>query len=168
MEALAMQDDTTTNLAGRYLTIALGTEHFGIPLLKVQEIMRLPSVTRMPNCPAHIEGVINLRGAIVPIADLRRAMEMGAVDYDEKACVIVLNLDVNGRSLLMGIIVDMVLEVTDLKASDIELPPAGINVEGGYVLGLGRKEKGNLSILLDVDRLFGDREFCPGEGEASN
>jgi purine-binding chemotaxis protein CheW len=140
--------------AGKYLTFQLGREEFGIRVLKVREIMGLQEITAVPQTPAHVRGVINLRGKVVPVIDLRVKFGLEAAEYTQRTCIIVTQVQMDLGSALMGIIVDGVSEVVNLAASDIEdTPDFGEDIGSRYLLGMA-KSKGKVKILLDIDKVL--------------
>lgn len=144
--------------AGEYLTFTLGAEEYGIDILKVQEIRGYDAVTRIANAPPYIKGVMNLRGTIVPIVDLRMKFNLGEPTYDEFTVVIILNL--NGRTI--GIVVDGVSDVIELTREHIRpAPDFGALVDTRYVTGLGAVGE-RMLILLDIEMLMtsGDLALC--------
>ena len=144
---------------GKYLTFQLADEEFGIRVLKVREIMGLQQITAVPQTPAHIKGVINLRGKVVPVIDLRLKFELPAAEYTPRSCIIVTQVQGESAPVLMGIIVDGVSEVLNLTASEIEdTPDFGEEVSGQYLLGMA-KVKGKVKILLDIDRVLSTQEL---------
>lgn len=135
---------------GEYLTFTLGAEEYGIDILKVQEIRGYDAVTRIANAPPYIKGVMNLRGTIVPIVDLRIKFQLGEPTYDEFTVVIILNL--HGRTI--GIVVDGVSDVIALDGEQIRpAPDFGALVDTRYVTGLGAVD-GRMLILLDIEMLM--------------
>ncbi len=141
------------NLAGKYLTLALGDERYGVGILKVQEIIRLPEITRVPGCPDYMRGVVNLRGRIIPVIELRLRLGLSPVEYDEKTCIVVLNLATASQVVSVGIIVDTVIEVVDYDEGSIAPPPEGLRTDQ-YIVGIGKKENSPLCILIDIDQLL--------------
>jgi purine-binding chemotaxis protein CheW len=140
--------------AGKYLTFQLSNEEFGIRVLKVREIMGIQEITAVPQTPAHIKGVINLRGKVVPVVDLRLKFGLAAADYTQRTCIIVTQVQGEGGPVMMGIVVDGVSEVLNLTGSEIEdTPDFGEEISGSYLLGLA-KVKGKVKILLDIDRVL--------------
>jgi purine-binding chemotaxis protein CheW len=133
-----------------YLTFRLGEEEYGIDILKVQEIRGYEQPTRIANSPAYIKGVINLRGVIVPIVDLRLKFALGRADYDSFTVVIILNV----CQRVVGIVVDSVSDVLDLDPATIrEAPEFSSLVDSSYLLGLGTLEN-RMLILVDIERLI--------------
>jgi len=146
--------------AGKYLTFHLACEEFGIRVVKVREIMGLQEITAVPQTPAHIRGVINLRGKVVPVIDLRVKFGLPSAEYTQRTCIIVTQVRTTGSaSVLMGIIVDGVSEVLNLAASEIEdTPDFGEDIGSRYLLGMA-KAKGKVKILLDIDRVLSLEEL---------
>jgi len=141
--------------AGEYLTFVLGDEQYGIEILKVQEIRGYDSVTQIANTPPFIKGVVNLRGKIVPIVDLRIKFNLGKVDYDEFTVVIILNLA--GR--IVGIVVDGVSDVKALKEEQLrEVPSLVTSIDTKYIVGLATVEE-HMLILVDIERLMSSQEM---------
>ena len=145
--------------AGKYLTFQLANEEFGIRVLKVREIMGLQEITAVPQTPAHVKGVINLRGKVVPLIDLRLKFGLAAAEYTQRTCTIVAQLHSEAGAVLMGVIVDGVSEVLNLAASEIEdTPDFGDEAAGQYLLGLA-KVKGKVKILLDIDKVLSTQDL---------
>jgi purine-binding chemotaxis protein CheW len=142
-------------IAGKYLTFALAQERYSVPVLKVREIMRLCPVTPVPRMPAYIKGVINLRGKIVPVVDLRERFGLGACEDSERICIVVVQVDSGeGASRLTGMIVDVVEEVSHFQADDLEPPPDfGDAIDARFIVGMA-KSKGTVKTVLDIDRLL--------------
>jgi purine-binding chemotaxis protein CheW len=145
--------------AGKYLTFQLANEEFGIRVLKVREIMGLQEITAVPQTPAHIKGVINLRGKVVPVIDLRLKFGIPAAEYTQRTCIIVTQVRGENGAVMMGIVVDGVSEVLTLTAPEIEdTPDFGEDIAGQYLLGMA-KVKGKVKILLDIDRVLSAQEL---------
>jgi purine-binding chemotaxis protein CheW len=151
-----MQSPQAANGAGReLLTFTLGREEYGIDILKVQEIRGYDAVTTIANAPAFIKGVINLRGIIVPIVDMRIKFKLGSVTYDETTVVIILNI---GKRVI-GMVVDGVSDVTTLKPEEVKpAPEFGSSLDTQYLLGLGTVEE-RMIILVDIERLMSSRDM---------
>jgi purine-binding chemotaxis protein CheW len=140
--------------AGKYLAFHLGNEEFGIQVLKVREIMGLQEITAVPHTPSYTKGVINLRGKVIPVIDLRRKFGMPEAEYTQRTCIIVTEVEGEAGSLLIGAIVDGVNEVLNLVAGDIEdTPDFGGEVNTTGLLGMA-KVKGKVKILLDIDQVM--------------
>jgi purine-binding chemotaxis protein CheW len=145
--------------AGKYLTFQLANEEFGIRVLKVREIMGLQEITAVPQTPMHIKGVINLRGKVVPVIDLRLKFGLDAAEYTQRTCIIVTQVQGESGSVLMGIVVDGVSEVLNLTALEIEdTPDFGEEVTGQFLLGMA-KVKGKVKILLDIDKVLSSQDL---------
>jgi purine-binding chemotaxis protein CheW len=144
----------TAALAGKHLTFVLGHEHYGVPVLKVREIIRLCDITPVPQMPDYIKGVLNLRGKIIPVADLRIKFRLAKVENTDLTCIVVVAVNLPDKSsALMGLIVDAVEEVVNLTAADIEpTPDFGMALEADYILGMA-KVKNAVKTLLDIDRV---------------
>jgi purine-binding chemotaxis protein CheW len=154
--AAAAQPDAR---AGTYLTFQLANEEFGIRVMKVREIMGLQETTAVPQTPAHIKGVINLRGKVVPVIDLRLKFGVLTAEYTQRTCIIVTQVQGEAGLVLMGVIVDGVSEVLNLTASEIEdTPDFGEEVSGQYLLGMA-KVKGKVKILLDIDKVLSTQDL---------
>jgi purine-binding chemotaxis protein CheW len=146
-------------LAGKYLTFKLGQEEYGLEILKVQEIIQMQSVTRVPRTPDYVRGVINLRGKVIPVVDLRKKFFLETCEDTEKTCIIVVQIAINDDVVVMGIIIDEVKEVLDIKASDIEETPSfGSNINTEFILGMG-KVNSSVKILLDIDKILSTTEL---------
>jgi purine-binding chemotaxis protein CheW len=143
-------------LAGKYLTFTLQKESYGIEVLKVREIIRHLSITAVPQMPGYIRGVINLRGKIIPVMDLRLRFGFPNVTNSEQTCIVVVQVKLpDGKVTPMGMVVDGVEEVISLNEVDIEAPPDfGGQIAGDYILGMA-KIKGVVKVLLDIDRVVG-------------
>jgi len=153
-----METDANTNnsaVGGEYLTFTLGVEEYGMDILKVQEIRGYDAVTAIANTPAFIKGIINLRGIIVPIVDLRIKFKLDKVDYDQFTVVIILNL----ASRVIGVVVDSVSDVLTLSIEQIkEAPMLSASLDTRYILGLGTVEQ-RMLILVDIEKLMSSRDM---------
>jgi purine-binding chemotaxis protein CheW len=157
METLATGTATAAGHAsgGKFLTFTLGNEEYGVPVLKVREIIKVMDITQVPQVPPHVLGVINLRGKVIPVIDLRRKFGFDAVEYTERTCIIVVDVDLAPVRVMMGIVVDSVSEVLNVSDSEMEeTPDFGGRATTDYILGLA-KVKGTVKILLDLDRVLG-------------
>jgi purine-binding chemotaxis protein CheW len=145
--------------AGKYLTFLLGKEEFGVGVLKVREIMGVREITAMPQTPPYMKGVIDLRGKVTPVIDLRLKFGLAGIDYTERTCIIVVQVKNGTASLVMGMVVDEVSEVIAVAAGDIEdTPDFGVRVATDYILGMA-KARGKVKILLDIDAVLTSREI---------
>lgn len=137
--------------AGKYLTFQLGKEEFGIQVLRVKEIMGVQDITAVPGTPSHLKGVLNLRGKIIPVVDLRLKFAFPDAPFTETTCIIVVQVIQDGEQAMIGLIVDGVSEVLNLAAADIEdAPDFGEGVDIPFVLGVA-KCKGSVKILLKIE-----------------
>ena len=145
----------TLGRSGQYLTFILAGEEYGVDILRVQEIKGWDRVTPIPHTPGYIRGVINLRGTIVPIVDLRLRFEIGEAAYDKTTVVVVLKVLAVGRERTMGFVVDAVSDVYDVTAEAMKpTPDFGASIETRFVRGLAAIDQ-KMVILLDVDALIG-------------
>jgi purine-binding chemotaxis protein CheW len=144
---------------GKYLSFFLGSEEYGISILKVKEIIGMIQVTQLPQTPEYVKGVINLRGRVIPVIDLRLRFRMNSIDYTDRTCIVVVEIDSNSESLHIGIVVDSVSEVINIKNTDIEDTPSfGMVTSTQYILGMA-KMAGSVRILLDIDRVLNADEL---------
>ena len=159
-EATLETKTTNDKLAGKHLTFTLQPESYGIDVLKVREIINLVTITAVPQMPAYVKGVINLRGKIIPVIDLRVKFGMETVGSTIRTCVIVVQVaGVDTASTALGLIVDSVEEVVNIGASEIEDPPDfGVSVDTSYLLGMA-KIKGRVVSLLDIDRVLSGEQI---------
>jgi purine-binding chemotaxis protein CheW len=144
-----------------YNTVVLGREEFAIRVLKVREIMGIQDITAVPQTPGYVKGVINLRGKVIPVVDLRLKFGLPEVDYTQRTCIIVVQVQAGDASLPTGIVVDEVSEVLNLAAGDVEDTPDfgdGSGSATSYLLGMA-KVKGKVKILLDIDRVLSGHEL---------
>jgi purine-binding chemotaxis protein CheW len=149
------------DLAGKYLTFALGAEEYGLPVLRVREIIKMMDITLVPQVPPYVKGVVNLRGKVIPVIDLRLKFGFPPQEYTERTSIIVVEVNLAGGRALMGIVVDSVSDVMGITAEEIEEPPEfGDRISTDYMKGIA-KVKGKVEILLDLDRVFGtDASFA--------
>ncbi len=142
------------NKEGKYLTFALASEEYGLEILKVREIIGIMDITAVPQTPSHVKGVINLRGQVIPVIDLRAAFGMDTTEVTEETCIIVVEISQDGRRFDTGIVVDHVQEVLDIAAESIEeAPQFGTSVNTDFILGMG-KIGDSVKILLDIDKVL--------------
>ena len=150
--------------ADQYLTFVLGEEEYGVDILRVQEIKGWDSVTPIPNTPEYIKGVINLRGTIVPIVDLRQRFNMPEVEYGPITVVIVLKIECADRDRIMGIVVDGVSDVYDVPQEEMkDAPDFGNVVDTEFVHGLATVDE-KMIIILDIDHLLSGKEMQATDG----
>jgi purine-binding chemotaxis protein CheW len=149
----ATSSSAKATLAGKYLTVVLEDEAYGIAVLKVREIIRMQKITPVPQLPGFVKGVINLRGRVIPVVDLRVRFGLEAV-FGERTCIVVVQVKLPSEQIVqMGLIVDSVEEVATLTDEEIEpTPDFGAKVDTTYLLGMA-KVKGQVKTLLDIDRV---------------
>ena len=151
--------DQQVSREGKYLTFSLAGEEYGIGILKVKEIIGLMPITPVPGTPEYIKGVINLRGKVIPVVDLRLKFGMERVESTERTCIIVVEIASCGNKIAMGIVVDSVSEVVNIKIAEIEdTPNFGAKLDTAYILGMAKIGQG-VKILLDIDKVMTDREI---------
>jgi purine-binding chemotaxis protein CheW len=163
-ETLDLNQSSTTStldqLAGKHLTFELGSETYGIEILKVQEIIGIMSITNVPKTPDYVRGVINLRGKVIPVVELRRKFKLAAVDDTERTCIIVVQVKGVDGPITMGVLVDEVSEVVDIAEEQLEPPPTfGSNVSTDFIRAMG-KVGDRVVILLDVDKVLTLQELA--------
>ncbi len=156
----ARHASNNSGAGGKYLTFSLGKEEYGLPVLKVREIIKVMDITQVPQVPSHVRGVINLRGRVIPVIDLRMKFGFAACEHTDQTCIIVVEVVHLG---MIGVVVDAVSEVLNIPAADIDAAPDfGNNLMTDYILGLA-KVKGTVKILLDLDRVLGAETLVPAE-----
>jgi len=144
---------------GKYLTFTLAEEEYGIGILKVKEIIGMMPITTVPRTPEFIKGVINLRGKVIPIIDLRLKFNMDAIPYSDRTCIIVVEIDSDKATVLIGIVVDAVSEVLNIREEEIEdTPQFGTRLNTEYILGMAKIQKG-VKILLNIDQVLSSEEI---------
>jgi len=153
------QAKSLSDREGKYLTFALGPEEYGLEILKVREIIGYMEITAVPQTPHHVKGVINLRGQVIPVIDLRSKFGMETAEITEESCIIVVEIAHSDRSFQTGIVVDHVQEVLDIAGQDIEdAPQFGSSVDTSFILGMG-KIGDRVKILLDIDKVLAGEEL---------
>ena len=151
-------------IAGKYLTFFLEEEEYGLEILKVREIIGVMEITPVPRTPEFIRGVINLRGKVIPVIELRQKFGMETVEQTDETCIIV----VQAEGMEMGIVVDRVSEVTDISSEEIqEAPSFGTSVDTDYILGIGKSEE-RVKLLLDIDQVLSVEEAGEVQSLAQN
>ncbi len=147
------------DLAGKYLSFLMADEEYGLEILKVQEIIGIMDITTVPRTPEYIRGVINLRGKIIPVVDLRVKFGMDSTKDTELTCIIVVDVVKDDTDMQMGILVDTVSEVLDIESENIEPAPSfGNDVNANFILGVGKFEE-KVIILLDIDKVLTGEEL---------
>lgn len=150
---MTAETQNRTELTGKYLSVVLEKEHYGIAVLKVREIIRMQKITPVPQMPSYVKGVINLRGRVIPVIDLRAKFDL-ACEFTARTCIVVVQVRMsNGDGVHTGLIVDSVEEVVNLSSEEIEpTPEFGARVDTSYILGMA-KVKEVVNMLLDIDRV---------------
>jgi purine-binding chemotaxis protein CheW len=150
----------TADREGKYLTFSLAAEEYGIGIRKVKEIIGMMAITMIPQTPAYVKGVINLRGKVIPVMDLRLKFGIEEMEYTDRTCIIVMEVMTNTGKVLTGIVVDAVSEVLNVKAADIEdTPTFGAAMDTDYILGMA-KVGDAVKILLDIDKVICAQEMA--------
>ncbi len=148
-----------TMKTGKYLTFTLEDETYGIGILKVKEIIGMMPITSVPQTPEFVKGVINLRGKVIPILDLRLKFSMEPVPYSERTCIIVVEIDSDESTVMIGVVVDAVSEVLNIREEEIESTPKfGTRLNTEHILGMAKME-GGVKILLNIDQVLSADEL---------
>jgi len=156
---VAQIEASMTDVEGKYLTFTLADEEYGISIIKVKEIIGMMTITMVPQTPPHIKGVINLRGKVIPVIDLRSRFQIEERDYTERTCIIVVEVAGKTRTIPIGIVVDSVSEVLNIRAAEIEPAPSfGSSMDTEYILGMA-KSANMVKILLDIDAVLSADEM---------
>ena len=154
-EASDLDEEEEDSQKDKYLTFRIGNEDYGIEIAYVTEIVGIQAITEVPDMPAFVRGVINLRGQVIPVIDVRTRFKLNARDYDDRTCVVVVNIN----STSIGLIVDTVNEVLDIPAAQVSPPPSiNAGASGRYLQGMG-KVGDTVKILLDVNKLLYEQEL---------
>ena len=161
-----MTEVTATKFAarpGKYLSFMLADEIYAVGVLCVREIIGLVPITAVPRTPPFIKGVINLRGKIIPVVDLRTKFEMAKREYTRETCIIIVEVTASAGPICIGIIVDLMCEVFDVGQADLEeVPSFGVRVDTSFLLGLSRGKSG-VKLLLDIERVLSQEELAATE-----
>jgi purine-binding chemotaxis protein CheW len=145
---------------GKFLTFSMADEEYGIGILKIKEIIGMMPVTTVPQTPEFVKGVINLRSKVIPVIDLRLRFGMEAIDYTERTCIIVVEIESTAGTVQIGVVVDAVSEVLNFNAEDVEETPTfGAKLNTDYILGMAKME-GGVKILLDIDKVLSSDELA--------
>ena len=159
-ETMDQADKVMEEKEGKYLTFSLVDEEYGIGILKIREIIGMMPITSVPQTPPFVKGVINLRGKVIPVMDLRLRFGMAESEYTERTCIIVVEMEGTAGTVQIGIVVDAVSEVLNIKGEDIEATPTfGTNLNTEYILGMAKME-GGVKILLDIDKVLNSEELA--------
>jgi purine-binding chemotaxis protein CheW len=156
----AAHDHSAALKQGTYLTFRLKEEEYGIAILDVKEIIGIMAFTPIPKTPDFVKGVINLRGKVIPVIDLRLRFGLEPAEYDQRTCIIVVEVPAAGGDIALGLVVDTVNEVANVKEEDVEETPSfGFDLDTKYILGMA-KAGGRVKILLDIARVLGETELA--------
>ena len=153
-------DAIGVRLAGKYLTFRLDHEEFAIEILRVNQIIRLQEIFSIPRTPSFVRGMINLRGMIIPIIDLRKKMAMAGQADTERSCIVVIQLEQERGTVNVGIVIDEVREVIEIQAADIEeTPEFGAGIDTAFIMGIAKTGR-SVKILLDIGRVLTTSEIA--------
>ncbi|MBU8850137.1 MAG: chemotaxis protein CheW [Desulfobacterales bacterium] len=167
-DAIDQAIKATTIKTGKYLTFTMEEEEYGIGILKVKEIIGMMSITSVPRTPEFVKGVINLRGKVIPVIDLRLKFNLEPIAYTDRTCIIVVETDSESGTVLIGIVVDAVSEVLNIKEEEIENSPSfGTKLDTDYILGMAKME-GGVKILLNIDKVLSNIEISTLEKTYKN
>jgi purine-binding chemotaxis protein CheW len=151
--------ENTTSTAAQYLTFTLDQEHYAVDIGKVREVLEFTSLTRLPRAPAFLRGMINLRGSVVPVIDLRLKFGMSRTEKTVDTCVIITEIPLDGEQTVLGALADSVQEVIELDTAQIEPPPRmGTRVGIDFIRGMGKRENDFL-IILDIEKVLSEQEM---------
>jgi purine-binding chemotaxis protein CheW len=154
--------------AAQYLTFTLGEEVFALDIVQVREVLDFTPVTRVPRTPEFMRGVINLRGNVVPVVDMRMKFGLDATEQGVNTCIIIVEVSVDGETTVLGALADSVREVLDLEPDQIEpAPRIGTRLNTEFIKGMGKQDE-QFIIILDIDRIFSRTELesvCGGEDD---
>lgn len=153
-------EETNTTSSQQYVTFSLGEELFGVEVTRTREILSLTPVTKVPQTPDYLMGVINLRGQVVPVVDMRLKLGLRAGTETEDTCIIVVDVQVDGEVITVGALADAVREVMDIRSDQIEPPPRlGTRLKTEFINGMGKIDE-QFVILLNIDRIFNSEELA--------
>lgn len=153
-------EDTNTTDSCQYVTFSLGDELFGAEVTRTREILSLTPITKVPQTPEYLLGVINLRGQVVPVVDMRLKLGLPAGEETEDTCIIVVDVQVDGEVITVGALADAVREVMDIRSDQIEPPPRlGTRLNTEFINGMGKVDE-QFMILLNIDKIFNSDEFA--------
>ena len=153
-EAMNQAVKAISDREGKYLTFTIAAEDYGVGILKVKEIIGMMPVTTVPQTPEFVKGVVNLRGQVIPVMDLRLRFGMEEIGYTERTCIVVVEVEAGTGTLTIGIVVDSVSEVLNIKKEDVEdAPTFSGNVDTRYILGMA-KIQGGVKILINIDKVL--------------
>jgi purine-binding chemotaxis protein CheW len=156
---MAMGTNTITEVR-QYLTFKLGEEIFALDVAKVREVLDFTTITRIPKTPEFLRGVINLRGCVVPVVDLRLGFGMAGTERTVNTCIVVVEVSIDGETVVVGALADSVEEVIDLEPDQIQpAPTIGNRIRTDFIQGMGRRETGFV-MILDIDRVFSQEDLA--------
>jgi purine-binding chemotaxis protein CheW len=159
-ETMDRAADGMLDRAGKYLTFTMANEDYGIGILKIKEIIGMMPITPVPQTPGYVKGVVNLRGKVIPVMDLRLRFGIEAADYTERTCIIVVEIAGMSGTIQIGIVVDAVSEVLNIRGEDVEdTPTFGTEMNLEYILGMAKMD-GGVKILLDIDQVLTAEEIA--------
>jgi purine-binding chemotaxis protein CheW len=154
-----MMDTQQTAIAAQFLTFKMGEETFAVEVTQVREVLELVPITKIPTAPPSMRGVINVRGSVVPVVNLRNKLEMEDAESTVDTCIVVLEIVLETESVVLGVLVDSVQEVIELLSDHIDPPPKmGTSLDTEFIKGIGREEECFI-IILDTDRMFSGEEL---------
>lgn len=156
MDPTKFDDDSKPNTVsdGKFLTFKLENNDYGIPILKISEIIGVVEITPLPKAPVFMKGVINLRGKIIPVIDLRLKLGMDEIEHNQNTCIIIINLELKDSMKQLGLVVDIVSEVCNINQNDIEPAPTyGDETDNNFLSGIG-KIKDKVIMLLDIEKII--------------
>jgi len=160
IQAISQAIGATSSREGKYLTFSLAEEEYGIGILKIKEIIGMMPITTVPQTPAFVKGVINLRGKVIPVIDLRMRFSMEEIDYTERTCIVVVEIGEGADTVQIGIVVDAVSEVLNIKSDEIaDTPIFGSKLDTDYILGMAKME-GGVKILLDINKVLNAEDIA--------
>ncbi|MCL2063365.1 MAG: chemotaxis protein CheW [Candidatus Cloacimonetes bacterium] len=149
----------TAEFEGKYLTFNLLEEFYGVSVGSILQIIAIPDITKIPQTPAFVKGVINLRGRIIPVVDLRLKFLLEEQVYDDRTSVIIIKMKLDGREIFIGVIVDKVNEVIDINKNEIESSPSfGVDLDTQFILAMA-KVKNKVVSLLDIGKILTNKEL---------
>lgn len=152
--------DVLTIESGQYLTFSLGDEDFALEIAKVREVLDYTNITKIPRTPDCMQGVINLRGNVLPVIDLRQNLGMGVIDKTVDTCIVIVDVDMDGEVVQIGALADSVQEVVDIDAAHIEpAPRLGTRLNTDFIKGMGKRDE-NFVIILDIDKVLSGEELA--------
>lgn len=161
-------NEVLTDLSGKYLTFNLMEEFYGINVDRILQIIAIPDITKIPKTPEFVKGVINLRGKIIPVIDLRLKFKLPTQEYNDRTSIVIIKVKTEKSEIFIGIIIDKVLEVLDIHAEDIENTPTfGVKLDTEFILGMA-KVKNKVVTLLNINKILTETELTQIEKQKTN